>query len=49
MSARLPVLIKITDEQRNEIKEKLDKEITHVKIWVIAGGIVFAEPIQLPG
>lgn len=48
MSARKQILIKLTEEQRQEVREKLDKEVTHIKLSVVTGAVVFAEAFDLP-
>ena len=48
MSPRREIIIKMTDKQRKEIYEKLDKEVTHVKISVVTAAVVFAEALELP-
>jgi hypothetical protein len=48
MSGRLQVVIKLTDDQRSEIKKKLDKEVTHVKFWVVPGSVILAEAVNEP-
>jgi hypothetical protein len=47
MSARRQVIIKLNDDQRNEIREKLDKGMTHIKISVVPGAVTFAEALEL--
>jgi hypothetical protein len=48
MSSRREVIIKLTKEQRNEVEENLDKEVTHIKISVVPGAVIFAEAFYLP-
>jgi hypothetical protein len=42
------LLVKLTEEQREEIREKLDKEVTHIKLSVVTGAVIFAEALELP-
>jgi len=48
MSARKQVVIKLTDEQRSEVQERLDKEVTHVRLSLAPGAVIFAEAIDAP-
>lgn len=48
MSSPKQVVITLTEEQRREIREKLDKEITHLKLWLVPGTVVLAETISQP-
>ena len=48
MSSHKEVIIKLTDEQRREIRVKLDKEVSHLKLWIVPGTVVLAEVIERP-
>jgi hypothetical protein len=48
MSARKQIVIKLTEDQRREVREKLDKEVTHIKLSVVTGAVIFAEAFDLP-
>jgi len=48
MSSRKEVIVVMTKEQREEIRERLNQEVTHVKLWVVPGAVIFAEPLNLP-
>ena len=48
MSSRREVIIKLTREQRHEIHVSLDKEVTHIKISIAPGAVIFAEALKLP-
>ena len=48
MSTGKLLLVKLTEEQRDEIREKLDKEVTHIKLSVVTGAVIFAEALELP-
>ncbi len=37
------VTIKLTDEQRKEVWEKLDKEVTYVILRLVGGSVILAE------
>ena len=43
MSPRKQVLIKLTDEQRNEVQEVLGKEVTYVLLRLIGDSVILAE------
>ena len=47
MSSRKQIVIKLTEEQRQEVREKLDKEVTHIKLSVVTGAVIFAEAVDL--
>jgi hypothetical protein len=47
MSSRIQVVIEMSKEQRNEIKRKLGKEVTHIKLSVAPGAVIFAEALEL--
>jgi hypothetical protein len=49
MSTGKQFLVKLTEEQQREIREKLDKEVTHIKLSVVTGAVIFAEALYLPG
>ena len=48
MSAHKQVVIELTKEQQSEIREKLDKEVSHVKMWIVPGTVILAEAISRP-
>jgi hypothetical protein len=48
MSSHKEVVIKLTDEQRSEIRVKLDKEVSQIKLWIVPGTVVLAEVIERP-
>ena len=48
ISSHKEVVITLTDEQRSEIKEKLDKEVSHIKLWIVLGTVVLAEVVERP-
>ena len=43
MSALKQVVIELTKEQRDEIKMQLNKEVSHVRLWLVPGTVVLAE------
>lgn len=45
MSAHKQVVIKLTEAQQVEIRKQLDKQVTHIKLWIVPGTVVLAEPI----
>ena len=45
MSSHKEVVITLTGDQRREISEKLGKEVSHVKLWLVPGTVVLAEVI----
>lgn len=46
MSLHKQVVIKLTEEQSCEIREKLDKEVSQIKLWLVPGTVVLAEVIE---
>lgn len=48
MSSRREVIIKLTKEQQKEIQVDLDKEVTHIKLSIAPGAVIFAEALYLP-
>jgi len=48
MSAHKEMVIKLTKEQQEEIKKALDREVTHVKFWLVPGTVILAEAITRP-
>ncbi len=48
MSALKQVVIELTPQQRNEIKRELNKEVSHVRLWLVPGTVVLAEAIGQP-
>lgn len=46
MSAHREVTIKLTKEQQEEIEKKLDRKVTHVKLWLVPGTVVLAEAMK---
>lgn len=43
MSTGKLVMIKLTDEQRREVQERLGKEVTFVILHLIGGSVIMAE------
>ena len=43
MSTGKIVMIKLTDEQRKEVREKLGKEVTYVTLRLLGGSVILAE------
>ena len=48
MSALKQVIIELTPQQRSEIKKELNKEVSHVRLWLVPGTVVLAEAIGQP-
>ena len=48
MSAHKQVVIKLTKEQQEEIRNCLDRDVTHIKLWIVPGTVVLAEAIIQP-
>lgn len=48
MSALKQVVIELTSQQRSEIKRELNKEVSHVRLWLVPGTVVLAEAIGRP-
>ncbi len=48
MSSRKKVIIKLTDEQRNEIESKLGKEATHIIFQLIGGSQLIVDIYDIP-
>ena len=48
MSACKEVVIELTKEQQEKIKKSLNRDVTHIKCWLVPGAVVLAEVIQLP-
>lgn len=48
MSALRQVVIELTPQQRSEIKRELNKEVSHVRLWLVPGTVVLAEAIDQP-
>ncbi|MGA9773395.1 MAG: hypothetical protein WBV94_30470 [Blastocatellia bacterium] len=48
MSAHKQVVIELTEQQRIEIKKELNKEVSHVRLWLVPGTVVLAEAIGQP-
>ena len=48
MSALKQVVIELTPQQRSEIKRELNKEVSHVRLWLVPGTVVLAEAIGQP-
>ena len=46
MSAHKEVVIELTKEQQEKIKKSLDRDVTHLKCWLVPGAVVLAEVIQ---
>ena len=46
MSAHKEVIIKLTAEQREDIREKLQEDVTHIKVWKVPGTVILAETIN---
>lgn len=49
MSSHKQVIIKLTEEQQKEITKKLNKEVSHIKLWIVPGTVVLAEVIERAG
>jgi hypothetical protein len=45
MSSHREVIIELTKEQQNKIKEKLGKDVSFVKLWLVPGTVILAEAI----
>ena len=45
MSALKQVVIELTPQQRGEIKKQLNREVSHVRLWLVPGTVVLAEAI----
>ena len=48
MSALKQIVIELTPQQRSEIKKELNKEVSHVRLWLVPGTVVLAEAIDQP-
>lgn len=48
MSARKELVIELTKEQQEKIKKSLDREVTHIRLWIVPGTVVLAEAIIQP-
>ena len=48
MSSRKKVIIKLTDEQRDQIRIALDKEVTHVIFQLIGGSHMIVDIFDAP-
>ena len=48
MSARKELIIELTKEQQEQIKKSLDREVTHVRLWLVPGTVILAEAINQP-
>ena len=48
MSLYNEVIIQMTEEQREEIKQRLGREVTQVKFWLVVGAVVLAEVMNQP-
>ena len=48
MSALRQVVIELTPQQRSEIKRELNKEVSHVRLWLVPGTVVLAEALGQP-
>jgi hypothetical protein len=48
MSTGKLVTIKLTDEQRKEVQEKLEKEVTYVILRLVGGTAILAEASDAP-
>ena len=46
MSARKELVIELNKEQQEKIKKSLDREVTHLRLWLVPGTVVLAEPIN---
>lgn len=46
MSARKEVIIQLTTAQREEIKQAMHEEVTHIKFWKVPGTVILAEAID---
>ena len=48
MSARKELVIELTKEQQEKIKKSLDREVTHVRLWLVPGTVVLVEAMAQP-
>jgi hypothetical protein len=48
MSALKQIVIELTPQQRSEIKRELNKEVSHVRLWLVPGTVVLAEAFDQP-
>jgi len=48
MSSRRRVVIKLTNEQQNEIKAELGKEVTHVIFQLVGGSQLIVDAFEAP-
>ena len=48
MSPTKQVMIELTDEQQKEVREQLDKEVTHVTFRLVSGSVILAEVTDPP-
>lgn len=48
MSARKRVIIKLTDEQREQIRVEFGKEVTHVIFQLIGGSHIIVDVPEIP-
>ncbi len=46
MSARKELVIELTKEQQEKIKKSLDRDVTHIRLWLVPGTVVLAEPVN---
>ena len=46
MSSHKEVVITLTEEQCGEISIKLDRAVTHIKLWLVPGTVVLAEVVE---
>jgi len=47
--SRKQVLIKLTDEQRREVQEKLGKDVTYVILRLVGNSVILAEVSDASG
>ena len=48
MSAHKELVIELTKEQQEKIKKSLDREVTHIRLWLVPGTVVLAEAVSHP-
>lgn len=48
MSPNKQVMIQLTDEQQQEVRERLGKEVTHITFRLVSGIVILAEVTDAP-
>jgi hypothetical protein len=46
MSARKELVIELNKEQQEKIKKSLDREVTHLRLWLVPRTVVLAETVN---